>query len=319
MKFYFAPLEGITGHVFRRVHSRYFPGLDKYFTPFLSPTQDGRFPSRALRDVLTEENAGLPVVPQLLTRRAPDFLWAARQLAELGYSEVNLNLGCPSGTVVAKGKGSGMLADPDSLERFLDEIFAGSPLPISIKTRLGMKEPEEFPRLLELYNRYPVRELTVHARVRTDFYRVPARPDAFAWALAHSKNPVCCNGDLTTPARLAEFQTRFPQARAVMLGRGLVADPALVRRVLGGPAADRAVLRRWHDDLLEGYSSAFGSRRTALGRLKEIWFYHSCLFEGGEPYFKKLRKTSDPAEYQGLTDRIFAELPLRAEGALPRW
>lgn len=319
MKFYFAPLEGITDYVFRRIHSRHFPGLDKYFTPFLSPTQDGRFPRRALRDVLSEKNAGLPVVPQLLTRHAADFLWAARQLADLGYPEVNLNLGCPSGTVVAKGKGSGMLADPAALERFLDEIFIQSPIPISIKTRLGMKDPEEFFRLLEIYNRYPVRELTVHARVRADFYRVPARPDAFAWALAHSENPVCCNGDLTTPTRLMEFQTRFSQAPAAMLGRGLVADPALVRRVQGGPAADRDALRRYHDDLLEGYSSAFGSLRNALGRMKEIWFYHSCLFENGESYFKKLRKTTDPAEYQSLTDRIFAELPLRTEGALPRW
>ena len=320
MKFYFAPMEGITDHVFRRIHSRHFPGLDKYFTPFLSPTQDGRFPNRALRDViLSEENAGVPVVPQLLTRHAADFLWAARQLAEMGYSEVNLNLGCPSGTVVAKGKGSGMLSDPAELERFLDEIFAHTPVPVSIKTRLGMKEPEEFFKLLEIYNRYPVCELTVHARVRTDFYRVPARPDAFSWALEHSRNPVCCNGDLTTPARLAAFQAQFPQAPAAMLGRGLVADPALVRRIRGGSAVDREALRHYHNDLLEGYSSAFGSRRNALGRMKEIWFYHSCLFEGSEPYIKKLRKTTNPAEYQNLTDRIFAELPLRAAGALPQW
>lgn len=319
MKFYFAPMEGITDHVFRRIHHRYFPGLNKYFTPFLSPTQDGRFPSRALRDVLPKENAELPVVPQLLTRHAADFLWAARQLAEMGYSEINLNLGCPSGTVVAKGKGSGMLADPAALECFLDEIFAHTPLPISIKTRLGMKEPEEFFKLLELYNRYPICELTVHARVRTDFYRVPARPDFFAWALEQSQNPICCNGDLTTPARLAAFQSRFPNAPAVMLGRGLVADPALVCRTLGGAPVDRTTLRRYHDDLLDGYASAFGSRRNAMGRLKEIWFYHSCLFEGSEPFMKKLRKTTDPAEYQGLTDRIFTELPLRAAGTLPQW
>lgn len=319
MNFYFAPMEGITDHVFRSIHHRYFPGLDKYFTPFLSPTQDGRFPPRALRDVLLEENAGLPVVPQLLTRHAADFLWAAQQLAEIGYSEINLNLGCPSGTVVAKGKGSGMLADTGALEHFLDEIFARTPMPISIKTRLGMKEPEEFFKLLELYNRYPILELTVHARVRTDFYRVPARPEAFLWALEQSQNPVCCNGDLTTAERLSAFQSQFPNAPAVMLGRGLVADPALVQRALGKSPADRTTLRNYHDDLLEGYSSAFGSRRNALGRMKEIWFYHSCLFEGISPYMKKLRKATDPAEYQRLTDRIFSELPLRAEGALPQW
>ncbi len=319
MKFYFAPMEGITDHVFRRTHHQYFPGIDKYFTPFLSPTQDGRFPNRALRDVLAEENTGLPVVPQLLTRHAADFLWAARQLAEMGYSEINLNLGCPSGTVVAKGKGSGLLADPAALERFLDEIFAHTPVPVSIKTRLGMKEPEEFFHLLEIYNQYPIHELTVHARVRTDFYRVPVRQEAFGWALQGSKNPVCCNGDLITPEQLSTFEARFPESPAVMLGRGLVADPALVRRARGGAPADRSTLRRYHDALLDGYSSVFGSRRNALGRMKEIWFYHNCLFEGGESYMKKLRKTTDPTEYRDLTDRIFAELPLRSEGAFPQW
>ena len=141
MKYYFAPMEGITDHIFRTIHHRYFPGIDKYFTPFFSPTVDGRFPPRDKRDFLPEANAGVPVVPQLLTRHGADFLWAAHALADMGYKEVNLNLGCPSGTVVAKGKGSGMLTDLEALEAFFDEVFAESPIAVSVKTRLGRYDP----------------------------------------------------------------------------------------------------------------------------------------------------------------------------------
>lgn len=320
MRLYVAPMEGITDHVFRSVHHRYFPGADKYFTPFFSPTGDGRFTGRSLRDLDPERNRGLPVVPQLLTRRAADFLWAAKALADMGYPEINLNLGCPSGTVVAKGKGSGLLSDLEALEVLLDGIFdAYLPAAVSVKTRLGRKDPEEFPRLLELFDRYPIAELTVHCRVRDDLYRRPARLQAFALPLEKSRNPVCYNGDLFTQRAFARFQARYPQAPAAMLGRGVAADPALLQRLRGGPAADRETLERYTDELLETYSSAFGSRRSALGRMKEIWSYQLCLFEGAEKYEKKLKKTTDPLEYQGLTARIFGELPLRLEGALPVW
>ena len=152
MRFYSAPMEGVTGWLYRGVHHRCFPGADKYFMPFLSVSQDHVFPRRELQDILPAHNEGVPAVPQLLTRRAEDFLWAAGELAAMGYREVNLNLGCPSGTVTAKGKGSGFLAFPEELDRFLEEIFSRAPVAVSVKTRLGVREPEEFLRILEIYN-----------------------------------------------------------------------------------------------------------------------------------------------------------------------
>lgn len=319
MNYYFAPMEGVTDHVFRNVHHRYFPGADKYYTPFFSPTNDGRFPPRNMRDFDPEVNRGLPVVPQLLTKHGADFLWAARTLAGLGYQEINLNLGCPSGTVVAKGKGSGLLSDLEGLERLLDEIFSQAPAAISVKTRLGRKEPEEFPRLLELFGRYPIAELTIHCRVGADFYRKPARPEWFALALEKSRNPLCYNGDLTTVEACRAFEEQHPETPAIMLGRGAVADPALIRRLQGGPVADRKTLEEYVTELFESYCAAFGNRRAALGRMKEIWFYQISLFEGAEKYEKRLKKTTSPEEYQDLVARIFGELPLRAEGARPAW
>lgn len=320
MKFYFAPMEGVTDHILRNLHHRYFPGVDKYFTPFFSPTEDGRFTGRGGRDFRPEVNdPGVPVVPQLLTKKAEDFNWAAKALADLGYSEVNLNLGCPSGTVVAKGKGSGALSDLEGLERLLDGIFAAPTVKISVKTRLGRYAPEEFPRLLELFDRYPIEELTVHCRVREDFYRKPARWEELELPLEKSRNPVCCNGDLTTAGRYEEFVTRYPQVQAVMLGRGLTADPALVRRIKEGKGVTREELQAYDKELFEGYATDFGSRRNALGRMKEHWFYQFSLFEGAEKYEKSLRKTTDPVEYEGIVARVFAELPLREEGACPTW
>lgn len=316
---YLAPMEGITDHIFRGVHHRHFSGVDKYYTPFFSPTADGRFPPRDKRDFDREVNEGLKVVPQLLTKRPEDFLWAARALAELGFEEINLNLGCPSGTVTAKGKGSGLLDHLEDLEGLLEGIFDDPPALISVKTRLGRREPGEFPGLMALYTRYPIHELTVHCRVGEDFYRKPARPEAFGLALAQRRFPVCYNGDLFTEADVKAFLARYPDTPALMIGRGAVADPAIFRRLKGGEGASREELRDYAEDLFESYSAGFGSPRAALGRMKEIWTYLACLFEGTEGHMKRLRKTTDPAEYRGIVHRIFGECPLREEGPRVLW
>ena len=318
MLYYFAPMEGVTGATYRAAHHRYFPGVNKYYMPFITPTQHQALTPRQLRDIAPERNAGVPAVPQLLTRRAEDFIWCADALAGLGYGEVNLNLGCPSGTVVAKGKGAGFLAFPDELDRFLDAVFRAARCEISIKTRLGVDDPAEFARLLSIYNRYPVSELTVHARVRRDFYKGGVRAEGFAEALAGSRCPVALNGDLVTAADLRDARTRYPGARALMLGRGLIANPALVTRETGGPGPERDTLRAFHDEVYEGYSALFGDRRNAARRMKELWFYHIHLFGEHEKHEKRLRKATEPREYEAAAAAIFRELPLRADAA-PGW
>ena len=315
MQYYFAPLEGVTGAVFRRVHSACFPGIDKYFMPFVSPGRERVFSKRDMRELSPAFHEGIPAVPQLLTRQAEDFLWAAELLADLGYREVNLNLGCPSGTVTAKGKGSGLLRDREELERFLEEIFRRAPLAVSIKTRVGFQSPEEFEGLLACFGRYPCAELIVHPRVRTEFYKGGVHLEAFALAVERSGAPLCYNGDLTTPGEIAAFRQRFPTVERVMLGRGLVGDPALAAKAKGGAPADRTRLRSFHDDLYEGYAQAFGSRHNAMLRMKELWFYLIWLFEGGERLGKALKKARTPAEYEARVEDIFQELPLSADSA----
>ena len=226
MTVYLAPLEGVTDAVFRRVHRDCFSGVAKYFIPFVSPTQNLAFTARDLSILAPENGFG---VPQLLCKDAALFLWAAQALADMGYDEVNLNLGCPSGTVTAKGKGSGLLADVPALERLLDGVFARSPLPVSIKTRIGYTRPDEFDRLLDVFARYPIHELIIHPRTRVEFYKGTTHREAFAKAHAALDRPLCYNGDLFCEEDCRELMRQFPNTRALMLGRGLIANPALAQ------------------------------------------------------------------------------------------
>lgn len=308
-----APLDGITKLVFRQVWHRHFGGADRYFIPFFSPTDHHTITPRDFRELDPEANRGLPSVPQIMTCRAPDFIWGAERMAELGYEEVNLNLGCPSGTVTAKGKGSGFLAKPDELDRFFDEVFSATSVPVSVKTRLGIADEAEFPRLLEIYNRYPIVCLTIHARVQKEKYRGAVHLDAFEAALKESKNPVCYNGDLRTIGEVRDFEARFPTADAAMIGRGAVADPALLRKLRGGKAATREELQAFTQDLYHSYQEFYGQIGTAAQRMREIWFYLIHLFEDADKLNKKLRRFKYPSEYETVEAAIFQELTLRTD------
>ena len=316
MEYYFAPMEGVTGAIYRTVHHRFFPQVDRYYMPFLSPTQDHVFTPRELRNILPEHNLGFQAVPQLLTKNADDFLWAAGELFAMGYEEVNLNLGCPSGTVTAKGKGAGMLADPAGLDRFLDQVFSAVRGSVSVKTRLGMEEPEEFGPLLEIFGRYPISLLIIHPRVRQDFYRRPVRLEEFDRALESYRGPVCYNGGLVSPQDCRAFAARRPQVSRLMLGQGLLADPALVRQCRGGPPPAREELRAFHDQLYASYLEVFANQRAAVFHMKEVWSYLSRLFQGREKAMKAIKKAAGDRDYRGAVEEMF-RLPLLERAAWP--
>ncbi len=314
MNYYFAPMEGLTDSIYRRVHHSHFPGVTSYYMPFLSPTIHRTLTPREIRELPRADSVPFRAVPQLLTKVSEDFLWAAGQCRDLGYDEVNLNLGCPSGTVTAKGKGSGMLRNPEELDRFLHAIFNKSPLPISVKTRLGFSSPEEFPALLEIFNRYPIRELTVHPRVRADFYKGSVNMDAFQFCVENSKIPLCYNGNLCTLSEITAFQKKYPQVQSVMLGRGLIGDPGMLTP--GGTTVSS--LESFMEALLENYKEAFGSDRNAMFRMKENWRHLLCRFEGSEKLGKQLRKATDMGQYEATVAQIFHTLPL-ADTLRPDW
>lgn len=308
MKFYMAPMEGMTGYVFRNVYHKYYGDVDKYFTPFLCSTG---LSHKELHDVMPEHNQGMPVVPQILTDRAEDFLKIAERLKEFGYDTVNLNLGCPSGTVVSKGRGAGFLKDTERLERFLDEIFAGCPLKISVKTRIGVQAPKEWEKLQEIYNRFPLEELIVHPRVQKDFYRHPVRREMFRSVLEQSSMPVCYNGDLHSVTDFREFTAAYPDVDCVMMGRGIFKDPGLV-----GACKNRSVtqeerfstLRAMLAELLAEYRREMGSDTHTLYKMKEVWTYLGQSIPGGERLLKEITKVRSISEYK-----------VAAREALRRW
>ena len=306
MRYYFAPMEGLTDSIYRRLHHKYFPGVDRYYMPFLSPTIHRQLTHKEDRELPLADSVPFAAVPQVLTKVPEDFLWAAEVCRDRGYDEVNLNIGCPSGTVVSKGKGSGMLRDTAALDKFLEAVFAASPLPISVKTRLGLEKREEFPGILEVLNRYPIKELTIHPRVRKQFYDGTVDMEMFDYAVRNSVNPLCYNGDILSLEQAAVLQETYPQIQSVMIGRGLIADPGMLS---GG--TDKAALEGFMNELMAVYEVEFGGSRNAIFRLKENWGFLHSRFEGCDKLWKRLRKTTDAAEFKSISAEIFHTLPLK--------
>ncbi len=330
MDYLFAPMEGITGYVFRNAHHRHFHGVKAYYTPFISPNQTRKLTPRELNDVSPEHNEGILVIPQILTNKADDFLWAAGRLKELGYREINFNLGCPSGTVVAKKRGSGFLKYPMELDEFLYQVCDGLAkmnLELSVKTRIGKENPEEFEELLTIYNRYPLKNLIIHPRVQTDYYKNHPHMETFSRAVRESRNPVVYNGDLFQTAKIQAFKQAYPEVSSVMLGRGFLTNPALAEDIHNKETAEAAVktqltadrLRSFHEDVLAGYQKAIPGDKNVLFKMKELWTYLGEAFEDNARQIKKIRKASRMEEYRAAVENLLMEKTIRKEPVFPGW
>lgn len=307
MKIYAAPMEGVTGYVYRNAHRHYFQGIDKYYTPFLTPKKGKGWTSREKNDIAPEHNRNLTLVPQILTNQAEDFVRMAEKLSACGYEEVNLNLGCPSGTVVAKGKGCGFLADREKLLRFFEEVFDKVTVKVSVKTRLGMDSPEEIVPLMEIYNQFPLSEVIIHARIHKDFYKRPVNRAAFQKAFLLCRHPVCYNGDIFAEKDFREFQKEFPEVERVMLGRGLIANPQLAEMIVQGGQPDKERWKAFHDEVCLGYERIMSGERNVLFKMKELWAYMLPMFEDGEKLGKKIKKAGRLQDYKELVDTLFRE------------
>ncbi|MCR5198538.1 MAG: tRNA-dihydrouridine synthase family protein [Prevotella sp.] len=344
----FAPMEGIGTLYYRRVHHRLFPqGIDRYYTPFLSVTRStadtlspsgkpsSRIPGetryafhrRDLREIRPAENETPEVrelrrmtVPQILARTSSEILWAVKKLAGLDYKEIDLNLGCPSGTVVKKGGGAGMLADPETLALVLDEVFsdpllADGGIRLSVKTRLGLRDPEEFFRILPVFNKYPLSEIILHPRVREEQYGGTPHREIFAWALEHTDLPLAWNGDLFTPDDILAFRGEFPTVTHLMLGRGIVSDPALAREAAGREMLTLSELQTFVRAITGEYAAVLDNERQLLLKLKELWFYMGALFvdANGQPperLIRDLRSAKNMSDYRNAVYALYDKCSL---------
>ena len=308
MKIYFAPLEGITGHIFRNAYNEIYGHIDKYFAPFISPSEKCPITPRERKEVTPENNKGFYLVPQILTCRSEHFIEGARELQAMGYTEINFNLGCPSGTVCAKGKGAGFLPETLALQKFLDDIYSyaeSDGVKISVKTRLGYFNPDEFYDLVDIFNKYPVSELIVHPRIKSDFYKGEPRKEYYAYALEHAKCPLVYNGNIFTVKDYDEYSSSFGVSLdPVMLGRGLISDPSLADKLKGFTAeTDFAKFRRLHDTIYHEYQKVISPDINVLYKMRELWSYWQTLFDGKERDIKRLLKAKKYAEYEDVVYR----------------
>ena len=292
----FAPLEGITSYIYRNTHAEYFGGCDKYYTPFISPSDNTKIGRKGFRDMLPENNCIVKPIVQTLTNNSQSFIKFAQKVKEYGYDEINLNLGCPSGTVVNKKRGSGLLREKELLKSFLDEIFEKSNIGISIKTRIGFSSPDEFDEILELYNTYPIKELIVHPRCREDFYKGEINYEAFNKAYSKSLAPVCYNGNIFTADDYTQIKEKYPRLNHIMFGRGAVANPALMREIKGGSKITTEEMVEFTHILADRYNSILSSDHFTMHKLKEIWLFMMWNFPDEEKVLKTVRRTEKLSE-----------------------
>ncbi len=311
MNYYIAPLEGITGYIYRNAHAAVFGKQEVYYTPFLSPSKNKNFTPREKRDILPENNEGVIIVPQILTNQAEYFLRVAEALKEYGYTEVNLNLGCPSGTVVSKKKGAGFLEDTEKLRDFFEEVFDHIDMEVSVKTRLGMEDSNEFDEILEVFNRYPIKEVIIHPRVREDYYKKKPNYEAFKKAVEQSENPVCYNGDIYDKEDFERVMERYPTIQSVMCGRGILRNPALFLSIRGEGELTKENLMQFHERVYEGYRGVMSGEKNVLFKMKELWGYLGESFADSEKYVKKIRKAEGLVEYEMEVNRLLRERELR--------
>ncbi len=307
MRIYLAPMEGITTYLFRNAFDKFYGGIDCYYTPFIA---NRHMIQKERYEADPAHNEGLRVVPQVLTNDIDAFVSLSEQFAALGYDEVNLNLGCPSGTVVSKRKGSGMLYDPEKLDDFFTLAFKRSPLPISVKTRIGIRELSEWDEILSVYKKHPIKELIIHPRLQKQFYREMPDLASYVKATKALDIPLCYNGDIYDADSMKRILEAAPDTQAVMLGRGLLRNPELPMILLGKKDADapRNMDRflAFHEEIVSEYKQIMAGEVQLLHRMKELLNYLVYYISNHpEDDIKKIRKAKSLPEYMSAV-RIVA-------------
>ncbi len=306
---YLAPMEGITDHIYRATWMKYYGGADFCMTPFLSPNSNLKFPEREFKHVDPKRNDVSHTIPQLLCNNAEHFIWGMKASKELGYTEVNFNLGCPSGTVTAKKKGSGFLLYLDELDRFLYEIFSAKDvigMDISIKTRVGYDSADEWGEILDIYNKFDVKYLTVHPRITKDFYNGSPRMETFEYAARKSKNALIYNGDIRTKDDVVRIETMYKDLdtfAGVMIGRGLITNPWL----LAGEASIEN-FRNFFRELYERYREELPGDVPLMHRMKEFlsMWQMSTLFsdDNAQKCIKSAMKAKKRADFENAVKML---------------
>lgn len=319
MNYYFAPMDGITDYLYRQIVWKHFPYADKLYAPFIQPNERPVIVPKEYNDICKENNKDIPMVPQILTRDAMGFIRVGEILEDIGYDEINLNLGCPAKLIVSKGKGSGMLGDLYALDEFLDTIFNHPwKAKITVKSRLGLTDNSDFSELLHVYSKYPIHELTIHPRYRSDFYSGSPRLDEFEKTFSDNpmynqattdspsfeKTKICYNGNINSVADRDSILNKFPQISSIMCGRGALSNPALFRELKGGAPMNRDEFNNFHNDVFETYKCTVAKEKHFLYKMQEMWTFWNQHLKLTADVMQKIRGVSSIEEYTSVIYHI---------------
>lgn len=307
---YLAPFQGITGVTFREVYTRHFCGVDKLFTPFFTNiSNDSKLPPRKQKELGNPCENSIEVVPQILSKDAGEIIRFARFCRELGFSELNWNLGCPYPQVANKKRGSGMLPYPALIEQIMQQLGAEMPVRFSVKCRLGYFSPDEIAELIPIFNHHTISEVTIHARIGKQLYSGETDILSFRNAASILMTPVVYNGDIFSLDGFLQIQDQLPSIHTWMIGRGLLADPFLPSLIKGlsVPADQKSVVKKFISDLYYVYRRQLNDSLAVLGILKEYWQYLALSFSDPHKVFRCLKKVKSFDEYEDAVRLVFDE------------
>lgn len=311
MMIHLAPLQGMTDRIYRNLFPLYFKGVDLAVAPFLSATKSIK-PGSLLRDYSPDQNSGIPTIPQIMSSEPENFTRLANALYDLGYGEVNWNLGCPFRMVVKKGRGAGMLCCPDRVESFLEKAMPVLEPKLSIKLRIGLKYPDEVLQLIPIFNRYPLAELIIHPRTALQMYEGDVDLNIFEQCLNLSQHKVVYNGDIDSSEKLERLARRFGSIDRWMIGRGLLGNPFLAEEIkfhAEKPSDEKIkILKAFHDQLFAEYSQILSGPAHITNKMKEFWTYSGSFLKDREKIRKKINKTHHKDQYVDVVNKIFDEL-----------
>lgn len=310
-----APLHGITNRVYRNVFARHFPDFDVAMAPFILSVGSATMKETHYKDLVPEYNTRLPIIPQILSGQASDFIDTAKVLVDLGYEEVNWNLGCPYPMVTKKIRGAGLLPHPELVERFLDAVFKTGSVKLSVKLRLGLLDAEEMQTILPVLNAFPLTRIILHPRIATQLYGGEVDLEGFKKALEMSKHRVVYNGDITSLEVFTMLQQRFPSVNEWMIGRGALANPFLPGQIKGKPEPLDAFvsIKKFHDELYTSYREILDGQRHVLDKMKEVWSYLSLSCTNVEHVMKKISRATSFGSYEAAVSSVYS-----SESWLPR-
>ena len=295
---HFAPLQGYTDDVYRRIHHELFGGITTYYTPFVR-MEGGGVRSKDMRDIRPEFNEGVPVVPQIIVKSMKEFDYLTNVVEEKGYKEIDINMGCPFPMQAKHGRGSGLLAHTDIIQEISQAIQEKKHLSFSVKMRLGWESKEEWKPVLDILNDTPLRQITLHPRIGTQQYKGETDMEAFAEFYALCKHPLIYNGDITTLEDIQSIEKTYPNLAGIMIGRGLLARPSLATEYASEKETPwetrRNQLHEFHDRLMAHYETTANSEAQVHNRMRLFWEYMEE--EIGRKTYKKLMKAGNLKNY----------------------